>query len=152
MILLAALEPGQSFKVVSNLTKRFYWKSGKDMSEHAKLNYRQAKRGIHTERIFILNNKDDLSEIKEIMEEQEENNINVSYAFRSDLDKLLPYASFAISEEQTAGIISHREDSLGKVTITSDNEIITDLATKFDDIKRQAQTVKLASKIHQTNT
>ena len=152
MILLAALEPGQSFKVVSNLTKRFYWKSGKDMSEHAKLNYRQAKRGVHIERIFILNNKDDLSEIKEIMEEQEENNINVSYAFRSDLDKLLPYASFAISEEQTAGIISHREDSLGKVTITSNNEIITDLATKFDDIKRQAQTVKLASKIHQTNT
>lgn len=44
MILLAALEPGQSFKVVSNLTKRFYWKSGKDMSEHTKLNYRQAKR------------------------------------------------------------------------------------------------------------
>lgn len=25
------------------------------------------------------------------MEEQEENNINVSYAFRKDLDKLLPY-------------------------------------------------------------
>lgn len=141
MILLAALEPGQSFKVVSNLTKRFYWKSGKDMSEHAKLNYRQAKKGIHIERIFILNNKDDLSEIKEIMEEQKENNIDVSYAFRGDLDKMLPYASFAISVEQTTGIISHREDSLGKVTITSNNEIITDLATKFDDIKRQAQTI-----------
>ncbi|MHB8317313.1 MAG: hypothetical protein ACYDCW_16470 [Acidithiobacillus ferrivorans] len=150
MILLAALEPGQSFKVVSNLTKRFYWKSGRDMTEHAKLNYRQAKRGIHIERIFILNTKDELSEIKEIMAEQKENNIDVSYAFRGDLDKMLPYASFAISVEQTTGIISHREDSLGKVTITSNNEIITDLATKFDDIKRQS--IKLGSEIHQANT
>ena len=150
MILLAALEPGQSFKVVSNLTKRFYWKSGRDMTEHAKLNYRQAKRGIHIERMFILNTKDELTEIKEIMTEQKENNIDVSYAFRGDLDTMLPYASFALSVEQVTGIISHREDSLGKVTITSNNEIITDLATKFDDIKRRS--IKLGSEINQNNT
>ncbi|MHB8367204.1 MAG: hypothetical protein ACYDB0_09290 [Acidithiobacillus sp.] len=100
--------------------------------------------------IIAIDNLDELPEIKEIMEEQEENNIDVSYTFRSNLDKMLPYASFAISEEQTTGIISHREDSLGKVTITSNNEIITDLATKFDDIKRQS--IKLGSEIHQANT
>ena len=69
MIILGELKPGQCFKVASNLTEPFYWKSGKDVSEHTKLNYRQAKRGIRIERIFILKNEDDYSKIEEIMEE-----------------------------------------------------------------------------------
>lgn len=108
------------------------------MSDHAKLNYSQAKRGIMIERIFILNKEDDLNEISEIMEEQAEKGIDVYYIFRSNLENIFPYASFAISEELATGIISHRDDSLGKVTITSNNEIITDLATKFEDIKRRS--------------
>jgi hypothetical protein len=146
MIILAELKPGQSFKIVSNLIEPFYWKSGKDETEHAKLNYTQAKKGIHIERIFILKNDDDLSKMREIMKEQEQNNINVYYIFKNSLNKLLPYASFAISEELSCGVISHREDLLGKVVITSNNEVITELSWQFDNIKKQANKFNAAKK------
>ena len=146
MIILAELKPGQSFKIVSNLIEPFYWKSGKDETEHTKLNYKQAKRGIHIERIFILKNDDDLSKMREIMEEQEQNNIDVFYAFKNNLNKLLPYASFAISEELSCGVISHREDLLGKVVITSNNEIISELSWQFDSIKKQSNKFNAAKK------
>ncbi|MHB1660707.1 MAG: hypothetical protein ACYCTD_01240 [bacterium] len=145
-IILGELKPGQSFKVVSNLIEPFYWKSGKDMTEHTELNYRQAKKGIRIERIFILKNEDDLPKIKEVMEEQAKNNIDVFYAFKDDLSRLLPYASFAISEELSIGVISHREDLLGKVTITSNNEVITELAWQFDNIKKQSNKFSAAKK------
>ncbi|MHB1698500.1 MAG: hypothetical protein ACYCSQ_10410 [bacterium] len=145
-IILGELKPGQSFKVVSNLIEPFYWKSGKDMTEHTELNYRQAKKGIRIERIFILKNEDDLPKIKGVMEEQAKNNIDVFYAFKDDLSRLLPYASFAISEELSIGVISHREDLLGKVTITSNNEVITELAWQFDNIKKQSNKFSAAKK------
>lgn len=138
LIILGELKPGQSFKVASNLVEPFYWKSGKDMTEHTRQNYRQAKRGIRIERIFILKNGDDFSKMEEIMAEQSKNNIDVFYVFQDSLNKMMPYASFAISEELSIGIISHREDLLGKITITSNNEIITELAWEFDNIKKQS--------------
>ncbi|MCL4322124.1 MAG: hypothetical protein M0016_00525 [Deltaproteobacteria bacterium] len=145
-IILGELKPGQSFKVVSNLIEPFYWKSGKDMTEHTELNYRQAKKGIRIERVFVLKNEDDFSNIKEVMEEQANNNIDVFYVFKNDLNRLLPYASFAISEELSIGVISHREDLLGKVTITSNNEIITELAWQFDNIKKQSNKFNMIKK------
>jgi hypothetical protein len=57
---------------------------------------------------------------------------------------MLPYASFAISEELSIGIISHREDLLGKITITSNNQIITELAWQFDIIKKQSKKLNAA--------
>ena len=139
LIVLSELKAGQSFKIASNLTEPFYWKSGKEVSEHTKMNYRQAKRGVHIERIFILKNEDDFSKMKEIMAEQAGNNIEVFYVFKEDLNKMLPYASFAISEELSIGIISHREDLLGKITVTSNNEVISELAWQFDVIKKQSK-------------
>lgn len=138
MILLGALEPGQTFKVVSNLTKRFYWRSGRNASEHSDLNFRQASRGVIIERIFALNKSDDLEEITSIMKEQKDHGIDVYYIYKDDIESALPYASFAISEEQETGIISHREDILGKVTVTSNSELVTDLATRFEDLKARA--------------
>ena len=146
MIILRELKPGQCFKVASNLIEPFYWKSGKDMTEHTKLNYKQAKRGIRIERIFLLKKEDNFSKIKEVMEEQAQNNINVFYVFKNDLNKLLPYASFAISEDLSIGVISHREDLLGKITITSNNEIITELAWQFDNIKKQSNKFNMGKK------
>ena len=146
MIILEELKPGQSFKVASNLIEPFYWKSGKYATEHTKLNYRQAKKGVHIERIFILKNEDDFSKIKDIMDEQAQNNIDVFYVFKNDLNKLLPYASFALSEELSVGVISHREDLLGKVTITSNNEIIAELDWQFDNIKKQSNKFSMAKK------
>ncbi|MBN6743111.1 hypothetical protein JKG47_22050, partial [Acidithiobacillus sp. MC6.1] len=128
MILLEALQPGQSFKVVSNLSKRFYWKSGKQISEHAMLNFRQVKNGVRIERIFVLNNDENLEEMREIMLEQRDNGIEVRYAFKEDLYGVLQYASFAISEDLNTGIISHRDDLLGKVTVTSNSEMVTVLS------------------------
>lgn len=146
MIILGELKPGQSFKIVSNLIEPFYWKSGKDMTEHTKLNYRQAKRGIRIERIFVLKNEDDFSNMEEVMEEQANNNIDVFYVFKNNLNRLLPYASFAISEELSIGVISHREDLLGKVVITPNNEIITELAWQFDNIKKQSDKFSMKKK------
>ena len=139
LIVLKKLKPGQSFKVASNLIEPFYWVYGNDITEHTKQNYRQAKKGVHIERIFLLKNEDDFFKIKEIMEEQAKNNIDVFYVFQNELDKMLPYASFAISEELSIGIISHREDLLGKITITSNNQIIGELAWQFDIIKKQSK-------------
>ncbi|WP_437560479.1 hypothetical protein [Acidithiobacillus sulfuriphilus] len=138
MILLEALRPGQSFKVVSNLSKKFYWKSGKQMTEHAMLNFKQAKNGVRIERIFVFNNENELQEMKEVMMEQRDNGIEVCYAFKDDLFGVLHYASFAISEELNTGIISHRDDLLGKVTVTSNSEMVTTLSGVFDTIKSQA--------------
>ncbi len=138
-IVVSELKAGQSFKVASNLIEPFYWKSGKEVSEHAQMNYKQAKKGVLIERIFILKNEDDFSKMKEVMAEQAENNIEVFYIFKDDLNKILPYASFAISEELSIGIISHREDLLGKITITSNNEIVTELAWQFDILKKQSK-------------
>ena len=78
------------------------------------------------------------------MEEQAKNNINVFYVFQNELDKMLPYASFAISEELSIGIISHREDLLGKITVTSNDQIITELAWQFDIIKKQSKKLNSA--------
>ena len=141
LIILGDLKPGQSFKIASNLIEPFYWKFGEQVTEHTKMNYRQAKRGVRIERIFILKDDDDFSEMKDIMEEQSKNNIGVFYVFKDKLNKILPYASFAISEELSVGLISHREDLLGKITITSNNEIITELAWQFDIIKKQSQQI-----------
>ena len=144
LIVLKELKPGQSFKVASNLIEPFYWGYGKDVTEHTQQNYRQAKRGVHIERIFILKNENDFTKMKEIMEEQAKNNINVFYVFQNELDKMLPYASFAISEELSIGIISHREDLLGKITVTSNDQIITELAWQFDIIKKQSKKLNSA--------
>jgi hypothetical protein len=38
----------------------------------------------------------------------------------------------------SCGVISHREDLLGKVVITSNNEIISELSWQFDNIKKQS--------------
>lgn len=138
MILLGALEPGQTFKVVSNLTKSFYWRSGRNASKHSDLNFRQANRGIIIERIFLLNKSDNIEEINSIMQEQKDHGIAVYYIYKDDIENSLPYSSFAISEEQSTGIISYREDILGKVTVTSNSELVTDLATRFEEIKTNA--------------
>ncbi|MGC9207931.1 hypothetical protein [Acidithiobacillus sp.] len=135
MVLLGSLEPGQTFKVVSNLTKRFYWKTGKHASDHSELNFRQARKGVTIERIFVLNTKNELSGLAEIIEEQAQAGIHIYYVFKDSIKNLLPYASFAISEDLSSGIVCHREDILGKVTVTTNSEWITDLATRFDEIK-----------------
>ncbi|MEB8473948.1 hypothetical protein [Acidithiobacillus ferriphilus] len=135
MVLLGSLEPGQTFKVVSNLTKRFYWKTGKHGSEHSELNFRQARNGVIIERIFVLSTKSELGELAEIIEEQARAGIHVYYIFKESIENILPYASFAISEDLSSGIVSHREDILGKVTVTANSEWIIDLATRFDEIK-----------------
>ena len=135
MVLLGSLEPGQTFKVVSNLTKRFYWKTGKHGSEHSELNFRQARNGVIIERIFVLSTKNELGELAEIIEEQARAGIHVYYIFKESIENILPYASFAISEDLSSGIVSHREDILGKVTVTANSEWIIDLATRFDEIK-----------------
>lgn len=135
MILLGSLESGQTFKVVSNLSKRFYWKTGKHGSEHSELNFRQARKGVVIERIFVLNTKNELTELAEIIEEQARSGIHVYYIFKESVENILPYASFAISEDLSTGIVSHRQDILGKVTVTTNSEWIADLATRFDEIK-----------------
>ncbi len=135
LVLLGALEPGQTFKVVSNLSRKFYWKTGKHGSEHSELNFHQARRGVIIERIFVLNKKNDLIDLAEIIEEQMRAGILVYYIFREAIENILPYASFAISEDLSTGIVSHREDILGKVTVTTNSELIIDLATRFEEIK-----------------
>ena len=135
MVLLGSLEPGQTFKVVSNLTKRFYWKTGKHGSEHSELNFRQARTGVIIERIFVLSTKNELNDLAEIIEEQSRAGIRVYYIFKESIENILPYASFAISEDLSSGIVSHREDILGKVTVTTNSEWIIDLATRFDELK-----------------
>ncbi len=141
MITLGALEPGQTFKVVSNLTRKFYWKSGKNASEHAELNYRQARRGVKIERVFVFNGFDHIEEMRSIIEEQRDNGIETFVVHRDEVDRICPYASFAISEEQSVGIISHREDILGRVTVTSNNEQLADLSTRFEEIKSYAKVI-----------
>lgn len=138
MILLEALQPGQSFKVVSNLSKRFYWRSGKQMTDHAMMNLKKAKSGVRIERIFVFNNECELAEMEEIMSEQRSHGIAVSYIFKDNISSLLNYASFAISEELNTGIISHRDDLLGKVTVTSNSEFVTTLSGIFDVISSQS--------------
>ncbi len=139
MILIESLEPGHSFKVISNLTKPFYWRSGKVMSEHAAINIKQAQRGIKIERIFVFDKKEDFEVMKEIMEEQQNSGIQVLYTTKEKLFGVLGYASFAISEELNAGIISHRDDLLGKVTVTSNPEIINTLSETFDEVRRLSE-------------
>ena len=82
--------------------------------------------------------------MKEIIDELVKNNIDVFYVFQNELDKMLPYASFAISEELSIGIISRREDLLGKITVTSNNQIITELSWQFDIIKKQSKKLNAA--------
>ncbi len=82
--------------------------------------------------------------MKEIIDELVKNNIDVFYVFQNELDKMLPYASFAISEELSIGIISRREDLLGKITVTSNNQIITELSWQFDIIKKQSKKINSA--------
>lgn len=135
MVLLGSLEPGQTFKVVSNLSKRFYWKTGLRGSEHSELNIQQARKGVNIERIFVLSSEFEIAELEPIMHEQENVGIKVYYIVRESIENILPYASFAISEELSTGIISHRQDILGKVTVTCNNEWISELSTRFEEIK-----------------
>ncbi len=92
MVLLGSLEPDQTFKVVTSLTKKFYWKTGKHGSEHSELNFRQARKGVIIERIFVLSTKNEPGEFAEIIEEQTRAGIHVYYIFKESIENILPYA------------------------------------------------------------
>ena len=79
---MISIEPDQTFKVVSSLTKKFYWKTGKHGSEHSELNFRQARKGVIIERIFVLSTKNEPGEFAEIIEEQTRAGIHVYYIFK----------------------------------------------------------------------
>jgi len=139
MVLLGSLEPGQTFKVVSNLSKRFYWKTGIRGTEHTELNISQARKGIKIERIFVLSTENELTELEDILRDQASVGINVYYILRNSSEHLLPYASFAISDDLCTGIVSHRQDILGKVTVTTNSEWISELSTRFEEIRSVSQ-------------
>jgi low affinity Fe/Cu permease len=143
MVLLGSLEPGQTFKVVSNLSKRFYWKTGIRGTEHTELNMQQARKGIKIQRIFVLYSRSELLELEEVFHEQASAGIDVYYAFRENLESILPYASFAISEDLCTGIVSHRQDILGKVTVTTNSEWISELSTRFEEIRVASENFRL---------
>ncbi|OFC37039.1 hypothetical protein BAE27_04520 [Acidithiobacillus caldus] len=65
------------------------------------------------------------------------------YAFRENLESILPYASFAISEDLCTGIVSHRQDILGKVTVTTNSEWISELSTRFEEIRVASENFRL---------
>ncbi|MGC9208197.1 MAG: hypothetical protein ACP5EO_14320, partial [Acidithiobacillus sp.] len=91
------------------------------------------------ERIFVLSTENELTELEEILRDQASVGINVYYILRNSIEHLLPYASFAISDDLCTGIVSHRQDILGKVTVTTNSEWISELSTRFEEIRSVSQ-------------
>ena len=138
MVTLKGLKPGQTFKGVSALIKPEYWRTGKAMVEYREVNYNQSKIGVKIERIFLLGSEKDLEPMTEIMKEQSDNNISVYYVFKNGIANLLIYPDFSVVPDLRFALVVHREDMLERVTVTTNEEIVSEIEIQFNELKKRA--------------
>jgi len=143
MVTLKGLKPGQTFKGLSALIKPEYWKNGKAMNEYREVNYSQAKMGVNIERIFLLNTEKDLELMTPIIKDQSEHGIRVYYLLKNTITEQHVYPDFSVVSELRFALVVHREDMLERVTVTTNEETVSEIENQFDKLKHIAIEFKL---------
>ncbi len=143
MVTLKGLKLGQTFKGVSALIKPEYWKNGKAMNEYREVNYSQAKLGVNIERIFLLNSEKDLEQMIPIMKDQLEHGIRVYYIFKNAITEQHVYPDFSVVPDLRFALVVHREDMLERVTVTTNEETVSEIENQFDKLKQTATEFKI---------
>ncbi|MEN4045135.1 hypothetical protein [Sulfurimonas sp. NWX367] len=131
---LKSMQPGQTFKGLSALISEDYWNHDPEMERYKELNFSQAQRGIKIIRIFLFNNEHELSQMKKIMTEQQNNKIQVFYCFKKDIENINHYSDFTSIKDLNMAIIVEQEEKLQTVTITQNEISIGILEKQFDRI------------------
>ncbi|MDH3725929.1 MAG: hypothetical protein OER77_00220 [Myxococcales bacterium] len=134
LLALSSLRPGQRFCGVSALIKPELWKYGKEMTDYRNINYSQAQNGVLIDRIFIFSDENELRIMKDLLDEQHDNKINVYYVFKKQLAGRTFYPDFTVIEQLSFGIVVHRSDMLEKVTVTKNPQTIGELLSQFNTL------------------
>ena len=133
---LKMLKKDDSFMGLSALNTPELWNGNKKMKDYTELNYKKANEGVNITRCFIFDKKEDIDKMKNILEEQKNNGINVYYCLRNDVKELLDYNDLTIVNDYDFAIYVPNGEQIWQTVIRSapGPEFCNLLKTAFDKI------------------
>ncbi|MHB1664949.1 MAG: hypothetical protein ACYCT7_06780 [bacterium] len=77
------------------------------------------------------------------MKDQSEHGIRVYYLLKNMITEQHVYPDFSVIPDLRFALVVHREDMLERVTVTTNEETVSEIENQFDKLKHTATEFKL---------
>lgn len=135
VLAMQSLKPRQKFLGISAIIDPDHWAYDNYLQEYKRLNYAQAKKGVHVERIFILQNQKEIDQMTGVMNEQIANGIHVRYVLEDTIKHVSSFPDFTILPDIGCAIYVPNLNKLLQCFVTKNKKIIQEIQKDFDKIK-----------------
>ncbi|ESQ15517.1 MAG: hypothetical protein N838_29090 [Thiohalocapsa sp. PB-PSB1] len=111
------------------------------MERYRDLNYKQAKRGVIIQRVFLFEDKQDCNAMMEVMQEQADKGIKVWYCYQKDISHIANSPDFSVMTDLGFAITVEKREKLHGVSLSRSRTAINRLDSQFSQITERATEV-----------
>jgi hypothetical protein len=139
VLAMQSLKPAQRFLGISAIIDPDHWAYDTYLQEYKRLNYAQAKKGVHVERIFILHNQKEVDQMASVMNEQIANGVHVRYVMEDSIKHVSSFPDFTILPDIDCAIYVPNLSKLLQCFVTNNKKIIQEIQRDFNHIKLESK-------------